>query len=47
MHTLPLPLCGLYSIHAQNGYGQHRTCEVVLLTLVAHRGVTNLYLYLS
>ena len=24
MHILPLPPCGLYSIRAQNGYGQHR-----------------------
>ena len=40
MHILPLPLCGLYSICAQNGYGQHRPCKIVLLTLVTPRGVT-------
>ena len=40
MHNiLPLPLCGLYSIRAQNGYGQHRPCKIVILTLVAPRGV--------
>ena len=44
MHILPLPLCGLYSICAQNGYGQHRHCKIVLLTLVAPRGITDLYL---
>ena len=44
MHILPLPLCGLYSICAQNGYGQHRPCKIVLLTLVAPRGVTDLYI---
>ena len=33
----PYPLCGLYSISAQNGY------DIVLLTLVASRGVTDLY----
>ena len=44
MLILPLPLCGLYSIHAQNGYGQYRPCKIVLLTLVAPRGVTDLYL---
>ena len=44
MHLLPLPLCGLYSIRAQNGYGQHGPCKIVLLTLVAPRGVTDLYL---
>ena len=44
MHILPLPPCGLYSIRAQNGYGQHRSCKIVLLTLVAPRGVTDLYL---
>ena len=44
MHILPLPLCGLSSICAQNGYGQHRPCTIVLLTLVAPRGVTDLYL---
>ena len=37
MHILPL-----YSIRAQNGYGQHRPCQIVLLTLP--RGVTDLYL---
>ena len=42
MHILPLPPCGLYSIRAQNGYGQHRPCKIVLLTLVAPRGVTDL-----
>ena len=42
MHILPLPLCGLYSIHAQNGYGHH--CKIFLLTLVAPRRVTDLYL---
>ena len=35
MHILPLPLCGLYSIRAQNGCGQHRPCKIILLTLVA------------
>ena len=44
MHILPLPPCGLYSIRAQNGYGQHRPCKIVLLTLVTPSGVTNLYL---
>ena len=45
MHILPLPLCGLYSsIHAQSGYGQHCPCKIVLLTLVASRGFTDLYL---
>ena len=45
MHILPLPLCGLYSICAQNGYdGQHRPRKIVLLTLAAPRGVTDLYL---
>ena len=44
MHILPLPLCGLYSIRAQNGYGQHRPCKIVLLTLASSRGVTDLYL---
>ena len=43
MHILPLPLCGLYSIRAQNGYEQHRPCKIVLLTLVAPRGVTDLF----
>ena len=43
MHILPLPLCGLYSICAQIGYGQHHPCKIVLLTLVAHRGVTDLF----
>ena len=40
----PLPLCGLYSIRAQIGYGQHRPCKIVLLTLVAPRGVTDLHI---
>ena len=44
MHILSLPLCGLYSIRAQNGYGQHHPCKIVLLTLVAPRGVTDLHL---
>ena len=45
MHILLLPLlCGLYSIGAHNGYGQHRLCKIVLLTLAAPRGVTDLYL---
>ena len=44
MHILPLPPCGLYSIRAQNGYGQHRPCEIVLLTLITPRGVTDLRL---
>ena len=44
MHILPLPPCGLCSIRAQNGYGQHCPCKIVLLTLVAPRGVTDLYL---
>ena len=34
MHILPLPPCGLHSIRAQNGYGQHRPSKIVLLTLV-------------
>ena len=34
------PPCGLYRICAQNGYGQHRPCKIVLLTLVTPRGVT-------
>ena len=38
------PPCGLYRICAQNGYGQHRPCKIVLLTLVTPRGVTDLYL---
>ena len=38
------PLLGLYSFRAQNGYGPHRPCTIVLLTLVAPRGVTDLYL---
>ena len=44
MHILPLSPCGLYSIRAQNGYGQHRPWKVVLLTLVTPRGVTELYI---
>ena len=44
MHILPLPRCGLYSICAQDGCGQHRPCKIVLLTLVAPGGVTDLYL---
>ena len=44
VHILPLPPCGLYNIRAQNGYGQHRPCKIVLLTLVIPRGVTDLYL---
>ena len=44
MHIVPLPLCGLYSIRAQNGYGQHRARKIVLLTLVTPRGVTDLLL---
>ena len=44
MHILPLPLCGLYSIHAQNGYGPYHPCKIVLLTLVAPRGVTDLHI---
>ena len=44
MHILPLPPYGLYSTRAQNGYGQHRPCTIVLLTLVALRGVTDLYI---
>ena len=43
MHIVPLPLSGLYSIRAQNGYGQHRPCEIVLLTLVAPRECCLLY----
>ena len=43
MHILPLPLCGLYSVRAQNGYGPHRPCKIVLLTLVAPKGVIDLY----
>ena len=37
----------IYSICAQNGYGQHRPCKIVLLTLVAPRGVTDLYLFMN
>ena len=44
MHILPLPLCGLHSIRAQNGYGQHRPCKIVLLTLATPRGVTDLHI---
>ena len=44
MHILPLPLCGLYSIRARNGYGQHRLRKIIQLTQVAPRGVTDLYL---
>ena len=29
-----------YRICAQNGYGQHRPCKILLLTLTAPRGVT-------
>ena len=43
-HAYLTPLCGLYSICAQNKYGQHRPCKIVLLTLVAPRVVTDLYL---
>ena len=42
MHTLPP--CGFYSDRAQNGYGQHGPCKIVLLTLATPRGVTDLYL---
>ena len=45
MHILPLPPCGSYSTRVQNGYGQHRPCKIVLLTLVAPRGVTDLYTF--
>ena len=41
IHSLPLLLCGLYSIRAQNGYGQHRSCKIVLLTPVTPRGVND------
>jgi len=34
----------VYSICAQNGYGQHRPCKFVLLTLVAPRGVADSHL---
>ena len=44
MHILPLPLCGLYSVRAQNGYGLHRPHKMILLTLVAPRGLTDLCL---
>ena len=44
MYILPLALCGLYCIRAQNGYGQHRPCKIVLFTLVTPRGVPDLYL---
>ena len=46
MHTLPLPLCGLYNIRVQNYCGQRlvRPCQIVLLTLVVPRGVTDLHL---
>ena len=37
MRILPLFPCGLYSIRAQNGYGHHRPCKIVLLTLVTLR----------
>ena len=43
-YQTPLYLWGLYSIRAQNGYGQRRPCKIVLLTLVASRGVTDLCL---
>ena len=43
MYILPLPPCG-FSIRAQNGYGHHRPCKIVLLTLVTPKGVTDLYL---
>ena len=36
--------CAGYSIRAKNGYGRHRPCKIVLLTLVTPRGVTDLYL---
>ena len=45
MYILPLPPCGLYSIRAQNGYGQHRPYKIILLTLVTPRGVTDLLYY--
>ena len=44
MHIIPLPLCRLRSIRAQNGYGSHRSYKIVMLTLVASRGVTDIYL---
>ena len=46
MHILPLPLYGLYIYRAQNGYRQHlaRPCKIVLLALVAPRGVTDPYI---
>ena len=34
----------LYSIRAQNGYGPHHLCKIAVFTLVAPRGVTDLYL---
>ena len=34
----------IYCVRAQNGYGQHRSCKIVLVTLVAPRGVTDLYI---
>ena len=47
MHIIPLPPCALYSICTQNGYGQHRPCKIVLLTLAAPRGVTDLYVSIT
>ena len=44
MYILPLPLGELYTICANNGYGPHRSYKIVLLTLVAPRGGTDLYL---
>ena len=42
MHVLPPPpLCGLYSIRAQNGYRQ-LVKIILLLTVVVARGVTDL-----
>ena len=29
-----------FSFYSENDYGQHRPCKIVLLTLVAPRGVT-------
>ena len=43
MHILPLSLYAGYSIRAQNGYGQHRPCKIVLLTMVTPGEVTDLY----
>ena len=42
MHILPV-YAG-YIVSVRNSYGEHRPSKIVLLTLVAPRGVTDLYL---